>query len=458
MRRIALKELESFAPKREMGPVALPLKRDERLSPALVHILQEAQRELGRLESEERDLGHALPDLFEIVEHISHRLGFTLSNFERDQIIAQLEKEARPFGVLQELVDSPEVSDIIVYNAHQVAFQKSRSTYSTNIRFPSQEAYEAFVERLLQRAGTSYSTKKPVADGMIGSFARLHAVHRALCDTGPYLTIRLNRYSTVTLKDLAASGLAPQPILDYLSLLIRAGHTLFIVGEVGTGKTTLARALAGSVPHEESILVIEDTPEIRLDHPQTRYMTTREENMDGEGRISPAHCIRAGMRMAMNRIIFGEIRDAEAAEAFIDVCSSGHPGLSTIHAKSAGDAITRLELFLARAQRGVSKDVLNQQIGTAVQIIVFVNICKRTGRRRIMEIKELGAAADGVLRQRDMFCYEKQASTPSWKVLAKASQFRSDLELGDTPLFLSQLPNRLELPPEVAFREGVKAV
>ncbi|MCB0329438.1 MAG: CpaF family protein [Bdellovibrionales bacterium] len=456
MRRVALEELQSFAPKREVGPVALPLRREDRLTPALVHILQEVQRELGTYDSEEAE-GSAAPDHFELVQEVAKKLGFELSNFERDQILAQLERDGRPFGVLQELVDSPEISDIIIYNYDQIAFQKARKTYSTDIRFPSQEAYQAFVERLLQRAGTSYSTKKPVADGMIGSFARVHAVHRALCDTGPYVTIRLNRYSSVALDDLISGGLAPEPILRYLSLLICGGHTAFIVGEVGTGKTTLARALAGTVAHEESILVIEDTPEIRLEHPQTRYMTTREENMDGEGRISPAQCIRAGMRMAMNRIIFGEIRDAEAAEAFIDVCSSGHPGLSTIHAKSATDAITRLELFLGRAQRGVSKDVLNQQIGTAVQVIVFVNICKRTGRRRIMEVKEIGAAADGVLRQRDMFAYDKEAATPTWKVLAKASQFRADLERGERKLVLASLPDRLELTPDILFREGVKA-
>jgi pilus assembly protein CpaF len=458
MRKVALEELEQFAPKREVGPVALPLKREEGLSPALVHILQEAQRDLGRYDSEHgEDDQVERPDLFELVQEVAKRQGFELSNYERDQVLAQLEREGRPFGVLQDLIDSPEISDVIVYDYNQISFQKSRSTYSTDLRFPSQESYEAFVERLLQRAGTSYSTKKPVADGMIGSFARIHAVHRSLCDTGPYLTIRLNRYSTVTIDDLVAGGLAPHPILTYLSLLIGGGHTAFIVGEVGTGKTTLARALAGTVPHEDSILVIEDTPEIRLEHPQTRYMTTREANMDGEGRITPAQCIRAGMRMAMNRIIFGEIRDAEAAEAFIDVCSSGHPGLSTIHAKSASDAITRLELFLGRSQRGVGRDVLTQQVGTAVQVIVFVNICRRTGRRRIMEVKEVGAAADGVLRQRDIFEYDREAEYPQWKVLSKASQFRMELERGERTLALSRLPDRLELPPEVSFREGARA-
>src|SRR5690606_26243088 len=107
------------------------------------------------------------------------------------------------------------------------------------------------------------------------------------------------------------------------------------------------------MPADESLLVIEDTPQIRVEHPHVRYVSTREANADGAGRVAPSECIRAGMRMAMNRMIFGEMRDAEAAEAFIDACASGHPGISTIHGRNAADAIARLELFLGRAQKGV---------------------------------------------------------------------------------------------------------
>lgn len=227
-----------------------------------------------------------------------------------------------------------------------------------------------------------------------------------------------------------------------------------LVGEVGTGKTTLARAIAGAIPQEDSILVIEDTPEIRLEHSQTRYITTRESNTDGAGRISPSECIRAGMRMAMNRIIFGEIRDAEAAEAFIDVCASGHPGLSTIHAKSAIDAITRLELFLGRAQRGVGREVLSQQIGTAVQVLVFVGICSKTGRRRIKEVVELGSVADGVVRHREIFRYECRNGLPSWQVKSKVSLYRDELEALEEPVCLHHLPAVLELEMSSAFRES----
>lgn len=426
------------------------------LTPSLASILQEVERELG-LRAGTGDSARVAgnSEIEVIIRQVAERLGFELSSWERDEVLSHLEREQRPFGILQELVDDPQVSDIIISDAGKIVVQQGRRNFRTDISFPSQEAYEAFVERLLQKAGSTYSTKKPIADGMIGSFARVHVVHRSLCDTGPYLTIRLNRFSEVAISDLVDAGMAPREVFSYLQGMVNIGATLLIVGEVGTGKTTLARALAATAPADESILVIEDTPEIRLVHPHVRYMTTREANTDGAGRVAPSECIRAGMRMAMNRIIFGEIRDAEAAEAFVDVCASGHPGLSTIHARSASEACTRLELFLGRSQRGVDRRVLSEQIVTAVQAIVFVNICHETGKRRVMEVREIGPVADGVIRQRDIFRYEVQKTLPVWKVINRVSAHRAELESLSSPVVLSSFPAQLEPGLDQMYREAV---
>lgn len=425
------------------------------LSPALVHILEEVQRELGcrEVESDQRQITTAELDI--VVKQVALRLGFELSTYERDEILTYLEQDREPFGLLQELVDNPEVSDIIITDYQHIAVQEQRRNFLTDISFPSESAYESFVERLLKQGGASLSTKRPIVDGMIGAFARVHAVHRCICEGGPYVTIRLNRFSSVVVDDLVQAALAPRAIFEYLSQLICAGKTVLVVGEVGTGKTTLTRALGATVSEQESILVIEDTPEIRLAHRFVRYLRTRNANTDGEGRVTPGECIRGGMRMAMNRIIFGEIRDAEAAEAFIDVCASGHPGLSTIHARSASEALVRLELFLGRAQKGVPSDILQRQIATAVQVIVFLELCSVTGRRRIQEVKEIGPVVDGRLRQRDMFRYETLMGQPNWRVLNKVSAFRSDLERAPRRVELAKFPATLQLEQNAAYREAV---
>lgn len=452
-----MKKIDLFSESGPRNVIALPagpsIKSSTQLSSTLIYIVQELQREIG-ISQEATSAGIVSSDDIELLlKRTQERVGIELTSIEKTEVLAQIEKEQKPFGILQPLIDDPSISDIIISDYTKVTVQQGRRNFKTDISFPSAENYEAFVERILTKASASFSTKKPIADGMIGSFARIHAVHRSLCDTGPYVTIRLNRFSSVTINDLAHTGLAPKPVLEYLRVLVQTGHTLLLAGEVGTGKTTLARAVAASIPEDEAIIVIEDTPEIRLDHPHVRYITTREANTDGAGRIAPSECIRAGMRMAMNRIIFGEIRDAEAAESFIDVCASGHPGLSTIHSRSAFEAVSRLELFLGRAQKGVEKKVLTEQIATAVQVIVHVDICKISGKRRIMEVKEIGPVADGVLRQREIFKYAPQNEIPAWKVGTKVSAYRDKLEEAHTPFVLSSLPNTLELSLDIMYRE-----
>lgn len=427
------------------GPLAL--------SPVLAQVLEEARRAMSWRAGDEIGRNRSA-DMETSVHDAAARLGVSLSSFERDEVLIHLESEGQNFGIIQPLIDDPSVSDIIISGFSKVSVQQGRRSVRTQTRFADQRSYEAFVERLLHRAGTSYSTKQPIADGMVGALVRVHAVHKSLCDEGPYVTIRINRFTSVAVDDLARAGMAPRPVLDYLRSVIGIGKTVLIVGEVGTGKTTLARALAATIPHDEAVLVIEDTPEIRLEHPHVRYITTRDENVEGMGRISPAQCIRAGMRMAMNRVIFGEIRDAEAAEAFVDVCASGHPGLSTLHGRSALDAVTRLELFLARAQRGSDRALLGAQVVTAVQVVVVVDVCKATGVRRVMDVRELGPVADGVLRQREIFTYRNSDGVPSWAVSGRVTAFRDRLEQPPYNFFFSKLPERLELSLDVSYREA----
>lgn len=395
------------------------------LYPALQLVLHETRRELVRIKSSDNKQQLSQQEINSIIQQCAKRLGLQLNKLENDQILSYLERESHPFGPLQELVDDPSVSDIIVINYNTIFAQRQRQNTPTHLSFPSQGAYEAFVERLLQKCGASYSTKQPIADGMYGNHARIHVVHRCLCESGPYLTIRLNRFGQVTLKDLITSGLAPKPIFYYLEQAILNHCTVMIAGEVGTGKTTLIRALCSTIPPNQSVLVIEDTPEIKLFHPNVRYLTTRGDNLEGIGGITSSQCIKAGMRMAMNRIIFGEIRDAEAAESFIDVCTSGHSGLSTIHARSAQEAISRLQLFLRQARPGTSQQDAAEQLASAISIIIYVNVCHVTGRRRVFEVREIGPIADNVLRQRPIFCYATESAEPVWKLQSRMTSIKN---------------------------------
>ncbi len=421
--------------------IETPVVVKQSMSSALSYIMKELRSEVSMLETSKEELSQK--DFCDLIDKVSNRTGLELSSFERDEILEQVEKEQKPFGILQILIDDPDISDIIIAGYNDVSIQQKRKNYKTEIAFPNKESYVNYVEKILQKAGTSYSTAHPISDGMIEGFVRVHAVHSSICEGGPYLTLRINRFSKVTCDDLIKFELAPKEIFEYLTAIVQSGLTIFVAGEVGTGKTTLVRALASNIFKEESILVIEDTPEISLEHPHVRYLRVREANIDSAGLVTPAECIRAGMRMAMNRIIFGEIRDANAGEAFIDVCASGHSGISTIHAKSALDAVSRLELFLGRAQKGVSNDILKEQIANAVQVTVHLDICHYTGVRRIMEIREITSMADGVIRQREMFRYVP-SKKPYWKVISKVSYFDDDFKKKGVDLDLRKFPDEIK--------------
>ena len=366
--------------------------------------------------------------------------------------VERLESNAPTFGILQPLVDDSRISDIIVAGYSEVTVKRGGRVVATGIRFQDVESYEAFVDRLLMKANASYSTAKPIVDGVIGSTIRLHAVNSVLCEAGPYLTIRVSRFQSVTDRDLVRHEIAPPVVFDYLKAMMWAGQTLLVGGEVGAGKTTLARALACTIAENESILVIEDTPEIKIAHPHVRYVHTREANMAGVGRIPLSQCIRAGMRMAMNRIILGEIRDAEAAEAFVDVCVSGHPGISTIHARSSVDAAHRLELFLGRMQKGVSRQVIREQIATALQAVVFLKLCPVTGKRRIEEIQELQPSGDDGVRWQTIFRYGIFDDVPGWKVVSRESFFEQAIAPHWKGPALLKLPEVFGLDPST-YRE-----
>ena len=352
------------------------------------------------------------------------------------------------FGVLRPLIDDEGVSDIIMASPSTIFAKKGTKIIKSPVIFPNKAKYEELIDRMLAVADNSYSISKPIVDGMVTPMVRIHAVHEVLCEEGPYVTLRISRFNSLKYADLIRGTMAPKEILAYLRGILLSGNTILIAGEVGTGKTSLIRGLASTISENESILVIEDTAEIKIDHPVVRYVRTRLSNIEGVGKVSPGECIKAGMRMAMNRIIFGEIRDPEAAESFIDVCVSGHPGMSTIHARSAEDAVIRLELLLARQQSGVDRFALREQVASAVQVIVLAELCRETGQRRISEVIELRRGTDGnPIETQEIFRYSVSGGMPVWKVVNRKSFFHESLkEFEGGSALLTNTPDWLTLP------------
>lgn len=434
-------------------PPAIETKRNE-LTPAAQYVARLAKKHLGQQFAFSDNQTPEETDLFRLIQLIERNEGEELSDSERTAVVATLSASLEHYDILTPLIENSEVNDIIVRAYNDVSVQTGRINIQTDIQFPDKEAYRSFVENLLKRAGKACTTASPVVDAAVDPTVRACVTHESFSPpgSGPMLTLRVARHQSISLEGLVQHELAPREVLDYLAAVVATGSkTLLIGGEVGTGKTTLVKAIAQRIPEHEALLVIEDTHELVLERRFVRTLLTREANTEGAGKITPAQAIRTGMRMAMNRIILGEMRDANAAEAFIDVCASGHPGMSTIHARSARDAIARLELFLARAQPGVSTETVRRQIANALSVVVFLGVDRVSQKRRIMEVLEVGSSSDGVVQVSPMFSYLPYEGVPEWIREGGISEF--DGLLRKNGIELSACSERLGLDPEHLYRK-----
>ncbi|MBX7139150.1 MAG: Flp pilus assembly complex ATPase component TadA [Oligoflexia bacterium] len=419
------------------------------LSPLASTILRESRRELGSdfdLQSVQ-DSGQMVSEtaIASAVDKVLKRRGETLDDIERANIIIHLQKDLMGWGVLQPLIDNKEVTDIHCYDYQTVVLQRGKVSETTGIHWPSHQAYVAFIDRLLLRLGKSLTTQQHTIDAAFSNGVRICAIHESVCGSrGPLLCIRVPRIMEATLDSLISYQVAPPLIVNYLASLTRSCMaTIMLAGETGTGKTTLMKCLATQFGPDESIVSVEDTPELNLTHPYFRSLVSRSANVEGVGEVTLQEHIKTTLRMTPTRVLLGEMRTPFAAEAFLESAQTGHVGMSTIHARNARETLVRLESLLGRAQKSVAIDIIRQQIALAVDCVVWLFREKGTGKPRIGEVIEVGHFVEGVIQVRPMFTLVKTGTQPVWRVDSWASSF--DQVLADDGIFLG------DYPPEISF-------
>lgn len=414
------------------------------LSPVASAVLREARRELGNQDpgvGGQADISETA--IAKAVDSVCATRGFTLDDIARADIIVHLKRDLLGWGVLQPLIDNPEVTDIHCYDYKTVVLQRGKMSEATGLHWPSHEAYCTFIDRLLFRLGKSLTNQQHTVDASFPDGKRICAVHESVCGArGPLLTIRVPRVAEATLESLVSYQVAPPLIVNYLAALTRTcEHTFIISGETGTGKTTLMRCLGTQFRSDEAIIGVEDTPELNYQHPYYRSLVSRTANTEGVGEVTLQEHIKTTLRLCPTRVILGEMRTPEAAESFLEAAQTGHCGMSTIHARNARETLTRLESLLGRAQRGVAMEIIRQQIALAVDIVVWQCRERASGKVRMAEVIEVGHYVEGNIQVRPMFKLVEQGDNPQWEVLSYSSFFEEVLErngiyLGDAPRFL----------------------
>ena len=300
----------------------------------------------------------------------------------------------RRLDVLQELIDDKNISEIMVNGAGSIFYEKSGRIYKFEKSFDSAQKLEDVIQQIVARANRHVNEASPIVDTSLADGSRVNIVLKPVALNGPILTIRKFPENAITMEKLIAWEAISSEAAGVLEKLVQAGYNIFVSGGTGTGKTTLLNALAGYIPKDERVITIEDTAELQIHGVKNLVrLEVRNSTADGEYEITIRDLIKSARRMRPDRIIVGEIRGAEAID-MLQAMNTGHDGsLSTGHANSIEDMLSRIETMVMMGT-DIPIQAIRKQIASSVDIIVQLGRL-RDKSRRVVEIAELGGVCDG---------------------------------------------------------------
>ena len=319
----------------------------------------------------------------------------------------------RRLDILQELVDDPDITEIMVNGKDHIFIEKKGRLSRWDKAFDSAEQLEDLIQQIVSRVNRTVNLSSPIADARLEDGSRVHVVLAPVAVDGPVLTIR-KFPEPVTMDKLIRLGSISREAAVFLRTAVRAGYNIFVSGGSGSGKTTFLNALSEFIPEDERVITIEDSAELQIRHvPNLVRLETRVENRDGSREISMRDLIRASLRMRPDRILVGEVRGAEALE-MLQAMNTGHDGsISTGHGNSPRDMVTRLETMVLMAA-DLPLAAVRNQIASALELMVHLGRM-RDKSRKVLEIAEVIGCENGEVRLEPLFTFrEKQARDRQW--------------------------------------------
>ena len=328
-----------------------------------------------------------------------------INEAEVRKVSTALVKELTGYGPLDDLLADPEVEDILVNGYQNVYISRRGVLQEAPVRFSDNRHLLRIVRRILAPLGRRLDEANPMVDARLANGGRLNAVIEPLSVTGPSVSIRKFRRDPFTPDDLLAIGTFDRPIQALLHAAVMSRCNILVSGGTSSGKTSLLNALAHYVPPEERVITIEDTAELSLNHPHVVRLESRLGGFEGSGAVSIRDLLRNSLRMRPDRIVVGEVRGAEVLE-MLQAMNTGHDGsMSTIHANSPRDGLSRLEMLAGFAGFQGSEDSLRRQIASAIDFVVQIARLG-SGRRVISSITEVTGVSDRIITTQEMFRHE----------------------------------------------------
>lgn len=329
---------------------------------------------------------------------------------EKVRLVRRLFHSFRGLDLIQPLMDDATVTEIMINGHDELFVERGGRLTRMPIAFESRERLEDLIQAVVAGVNRVVNESSPIVDARLKDGSRVHIVLPPIALKGPTMTIRKFPEKPLLMKDLIALGALPEEAASMLEMLVKAKFNIFISGGTGSGKTTFLNALSQFIPDDERLVTIEDAAELQIvSVPNLVSLETRNANTEGKGAVSMRELIRASLRMRPNRIIVGEVRGGEAID-MLQAMNTGHDGsLSTGHANSARDMISRLEtMALSGAELPVA--VIRQQIASAIDIVVHLSRL-RDRTRRVTEICEVTGIADGEIAMQPLFRFVERGES-----------------------------------------------
>jgi pilus assembly protein CpaF len=369
---------------------------------------------------------------------------------ERDRLANEVLDEVFGLGPLEPLLQDPTVTDILVNTAEVVYVERGGVLEKTNVVFKDNHHLLHIIEKIVSQVGRRVDESSPMVDARLQDGSRVNAIIPPLAIDGPILSIRRFGANPLTAEDLLSYGEFTPVMLDVLKKAVKARLNIVVSGGTGAGKTTLLNVLSGFISSRERIVSIEDSAELRLKQEHVVRLECRPPNVEGKGGVRQRELLINALRMRPDRIIVGEVRGEEALD-MLQAMNTGHDGsITTVHANTPRDAISRIETMALMANLNLPEMALRQQIASAIQIIVQVSRMS-DGSRRVTHISEITGTSDQVISMQDIFLFEKRGLGPHGKVLGRfyatgiVPKFADKLSAAGIPL----APNLLDFSQEV---------
>jgi pilus assembly protein CpaF len=336
----------------------------------------------------------------------------------RNGILQDVLNDMLGYGPIQPLLDDPEVSEVMVNGAKKVYVEKKGQLIRTEVTFDDDAHVLRIIERIIAPLGRRVDADHPTVDGRLPDGSRVNAVVPLVAIDGPSITIRKFRKDKLSVGKLIEQGSLTQGMADFLKACVLARLNIVISGGTGSGKTTLLNALSGFIPENERILTIEDAAELQLEQDHVLRLETKPANYAGENAVTIRELVRNALRMRPDRIIVGECRGGEALD-MLQAMNTGHDGsLTTLHANSPRDALSRLETMVLMAGMELPLKVVRQQISSAVDLIAQQTRL-RDGVRRVTAITEVAGMEGDIIVMTDIFKFEQTGLGEGGKVLGE---------------------------------------